>query len=136
VVNPSCERLILDRDGKGCWRNATLDPFVTLGLRSATTDFPSVTSQIRATLDHERLTVTVTIAAGHHDWTLTVPQRICSQLRRYRGFAVTVTTRALPSLLLPEDLPAAIADSDALTGWVELCPHAPVTSPSPQEPCR
>ena len=40
VVNPSCEQLLLERDGTGGWRNATLDEFAALGLRPATGDFP------------------------------------------------------------------------------------------------
>ena len=40
--------------------------------------------------------------------------------RRYKGLAISLTTKALPALLLPEDLPGAFADPEALTGWVCL----------------
>jgi hypothetical protein len=121
VVNPSCEQVLLERDGTGAWRNATLDEFTSLGLLPATGDFPPDTEQIHAELRGDRLTVTVHAdsPAGHH-WAISAPPLVCGQLRRYRGFAISLTTKALPALLLPEDFPAAFADPEAVTGWVNL----------------
>ncbi len=51
----------------------------------------------------------------------------CEQLRHYRGFAISLTTKALPALLTPEDLPGAFNDPEALVGWVNL-----TSSPRPQ----
>ena len=53
VINPSCEQLLLEQDGTGGWRNATLDEFTALGLRPATGKFPPRTRQIRADLRDE-----------------------------------------------------------------------------------
>lgn len=43
-----------------------------------------------------------------------------AQLQRFRGFAISVTTKALPALLTPDDLPGAFAEPEAVTGWVDL----------------
>jgi hypothetical protein len=122
VVNPSCEQLLLEHDGAGGWRNATLDEFTALSLRPATGAIPPQTRQIRADLRDDRLTV-VTIGAdspGGHTWAISPPPHVCEQLRRYRGFAISLTTKALPTLLTPEDLPGAFNDPEALVGWVDL----------------
>lgn len=121
VVNPSCEQLLLERDGTGAWRNATLDKFTSLGLLPATGDFPPDIRQIQAELRGDHLTVTIDADSpdGHH-WAISPPPLVCDQLRRYRGFAISLTTKALPALLLPEDLPGAFADPEAVTGWVSL----------------
>jgi len=123
VVNPSCEQLLLERDGTGGWRNATLDEFAALGLRPATGKFPPRARQIRADLRDDRLTVTTgEAAAGGHTWAVSPPPHVCEQLRRYRGFAISLTTKALPTLLIPEDLPGAFNDPEAVVGWVDLAP--------------
>ena len=121
VVNPSCEQLLLERDGTGGWRNATLDEFTSLGLCPATGDFPPDTKQIQAELRDGRLTITIGAdsPASHH-WAIAPPPHVCDQLRHHRGFAISLTTKALPALLTPEDLPGAFADPEAVTGWVNL----------------
>ena len=121
VINPSCEQLLLEQDGEGGSRNATLDEFAELGLRPATGDFPPQTRQIRADLHDDRLTVTIRAdSPGGHTWAISPPPHVCEQLRRYRGFAISLTTKALPALLTPEDLPGAFNDPEALVGWVNL----------------
>jgi hypothetical protein len=121
VVNPSCEQLLLEHDGAGGWRNATLDEFTALGLRPATGAIPPQTRQIRADLRDDRLTVTIGAdSPGGHTWVISPPPHVCEQLRRYRGFAISLTTKALPTLLTPEDLPGAFNDPEALVGWVDL----------------
>jgi len=123
VINPSCEQLLLEQDGTGGWRNATLDEFTALGLRPATGRFPPRARQIRADLRDDRLTVTVgEDSAGGHAWAVSPPPHVCEQLRRYRGFAISLTTKTLPTLLIPEDLPGAFNDSEAVIGWVDLIP--------------
>ena len=120
VVNPSCEQLVLQRDAAGNWRNATLDEFVPLGLRPASARMPRRTRQIHASLRDGRLTVTTTGAEQGHQWAIAPPPHVCDQLRRHHRFAISVTTKMLPTLVLPDDLPAAFTDPEALTGWVEL----------------
>ncbi len=121
VVNPSCEQLLLERDDTGAWRNATLDEFTSLGLLPATGDFPPCVDQIRAELRDDRLRVIINAdSPASHEWAITPPPHICKQLHRHRGFAISLTTKVLPALLLPEDLPAAFADPEAVTGWVNL----------------
>lgn len=112
----------------GGWRNATLDEFTALGLRPATGDFPPDTRQIRADLRDDRLTVTIGAdSPGGHTWAISPPPHVCEQLRHYRGFALSLTTKALPALLAPEDLPGAFGDPEAVVGWVDLTP-----APRPQ----
>ena len=121
VVNPSCEQLLLEQDGAGGWRNATLDEFAAHGLRPATGNFPPQTRQIRADLHDDRLTVTIGAdSPTGHMWAISPPPHVCEQLRRYRGFVISLTTKALPTLLTPEDLPGAFNDPEAIVGWVEL----------------
>ena len=123
VINPSCEQLLLEQDGTGGWRNATLDEFTALGLRPATGEFPPRTRQIRADLRDDRLTVTIGAdSPGGHTWAISPPPHVCEQLRRYHGFAISLTTKALPTLLTPEDLPGAFNDPEAVIGWVDLIP--------------
>jgi hypothetical protein len=121
VINPSCEQLVLEQDDTGGWRNATLDEFTSLGLRPATGGFPPHVHQIRADLVGDRLTVTINAdSPAEHTWAIAPPPHVCEQLRRHRGFAISLTTKALPTLLIPEDLPGAFADPEALVGWVDL----------------
>ena len=129
VINPSCEQLLLEQDSAGGWRNATLDEFTALGLRPATGRFPPHARQIHAALHDDRLTATIgEDSAGGHTWTVSPPPHVCEQLQRYRGFAISLTTKALPTLLIPEDLPGAFNDPEAVIGWVDLIP--------PQQPRR
>ena len=121
VINPSCEQLLLEQDSEGGWRNATLDEFAELGLRPATGHFPPPTRQIRADLHDDHLTVTIRAdSPGGHTWAISPPPHVREQLRHYRGFAISLTTKALPALLAPEDLPGAFNDPEALVGWVNL----------------
>jgi hypothetical protein len=121
VVNPSCEQLLLEHDAAGGWQNATLEGFAELGLRPATGDFPPRTRQIRADLRDDRLTVTIGAGTpGGHTWAISPPPHVREQLRHYHGFALSLTTKALPTLLTPEDLPGAFNDPEALVGWVDL----------------
>jgi len=96
-----------------------------VAVRRATTDtpanFPPDIPQIHAALRGERLTVTVAADLPvRHEWPVDPPAHVCEQLRRHRGFAIALTTKVLPALLLPEDLPAAFADLEAVTGWITL----------------
>ncbi len=121
VINPSCEQLLLEQDSADGWRNATLDEFAELGLQPATGDFPPPTRHIRADLHDDHLTVTIRAdSPGGHGWAISPPPHVREQLRRYRGFAISLTTKALPALLAPEDLPGAFNDPEALVGWVNL----------------
>ena len=124
VINPSCEQLLLEQDRTGGWRNATLDEFTALGLRCPTGRFPPRARQICADLRDSRLTVTIEDSAGGHTWAVSPPPHVCEQLRRYRGFAISLTTKTLPTLLIPEDLPDAFNDPEAVIGWVDLIPPA------------
>ncbi len=128
VVNPSCEQLLLQRDAASTWRNATLDEFALLGLRPASAKMPRRTRQIHAGLRDGRLTVTTAGASPDHQWAIAPPPHVCDQLRRHHGFAISVTTKLLPALVVPDDLPAAFADPEALTGWVDLS-----TTPQPRK---
>jgi hypothetical protein len=122
VVNPSCEQLLLERDTDGSWRNATLDQFIELGFRPPSGDlFPPYVPRIRAALDGDRLTIAIDPdnPAGH-SWTLTPPARVCDLLRRKRGLVISVITKALPALLVPDDLPGAFADPEVVTGFAIL----------------
>jgi hypothetical protein len=130
VVNPSCEQLLLERDGAGGWRNATLDEFAALGLSPATGNFPPPTRGIRADLRDDRLTVTIGAdSPGGHTWAISPPPHVREQLRRYHGFAISLTTKTLPTLLSPEDLPGAFNDPEAIVGWVDL-----TRAPRPRRP--
>ena len=130
VINPSCEQLLLEHDSAGGWRNATLDEFAELGLRPATGDFPPPTRQIRVDLRDDRLTVTIGAdSTGGPTWAISPPPHVREQLLRYRGFAISLTTKALPALLAPEDLPGAFNDPEAVVGWVNLAPP-----PRPRRP--
>ena len=60
--------------------------------------------------------------AGYQFWAVGPPPHVCEQLRRYRGFAISLTTKTLPTLLIPEDLPGAFNDPEAVIGWVDLIP--------------
>ena len=123
VINPSCEQLLLEQDCAGGWRNATLDEFTALGLRCPSGRFPPRARQICADLRDDRLTVTIgEDSAGGHTWAVSPPPHVCEQLRRYRGFAISLTTKTLPTLLIPEDLPGAFNDPEAVIGWVDLIP--------------
>jgi hypothetical protein len=122
VVNPSCEQLLLARDAGG-WRNATLDGFTALGMSQADGSFPPVIAQIHATMLGDQLDVTVEEGMPvRHEWPLEPPPHVAEQLRRCHGFAISLTTKVLPALLVPDDLPAAFADPEAITGWAELDP--------------
>jgi hypothetical protein len=126
VINPSCEQLLLERDDTGGWRNATLDEFAGLGLRPATGEFPPRIHQICADLRDDRLTVTIGAdSSGGHKWAISPPPHVREQLRHYDGFALSLTTKALPTLLTPEDLPGAFNDPEALVGWVDLAGPTP-----------
>jgi hypothetical protein len=123
VINPSCEQLLLEQDGAGGWRNATLDEFAKLGLRPANGDFPPPTRNIHADLRDDRLTVTIGAdLPGRHKWAVTPPPHVREQLRHYHGFAISLTTKALPALLAPDDLPGAFNDPEALVGWIDMTP--------------
>lgn len=123
VANPSCEQLLLEQDETGGWRNATLDEFASLGLRPVTANFPPHIHQIRADLTGDRLTVTINADSpglAGHTWAIAPPPHVCKQLHRHRGFAISLTTKTLPTLLIPGDLPGAFADPEAVVGWVDL----------------
>ena len=97
--------------------------------RPGTGDFPPRTRQIRADLRDDRLTVAIGAdSPGGHTWAISPPPHVCEQLRRYRGLAISLTTKALPALLAPEDLPGAFNDPEAIVGWVNLA--------SPPQPRR
>jgi hypothetical protein len=118
VINPSCEQLLLERDATGGWRNATLDEFIALGFRPPDGDLPPHVPRFRAALDGDQLTVTINPdTPDGHTWTLTPPPHVRDLLRRRRGLAISVTTKALPTLLIPADLPGAFGDPEAVTGF-------------------
>ena len=101
VINPSCEQLLLEQDDTGGWRNATLDEFISLGLRPATGNFPPHIHQIRADLVGDRLTVTINAdSPAGHTWAIAPPPRLRTTAPP-RGFAISLTTKRLPTLLIP-----------------------------------
>ena len=118
IVNPSCEQLLLERGTTGGWRDATLDEFIALGFRPPDGDLPPYILRLRAALDGDQLTVTINpdTPAGH-TWTLTPPPHVRDLLRRRRGLAISVTTKALPTLLIPDDLPGAFGAPEAVSGF-------------------
>jgi hypothetical protein len=89
----------------------SLSVIAILGLRPATGDIPPPTRQIGADLHDDRLIVTIGAdSPGGHTWAISPPPHVREQLRHYRGFAILLTTKALPGRLAPEDLPAAFND--------------------------
>jgi hypothetical protein len=121
VINPSCEQLLLARQDTGSWRNATLDDFAALGLIPGPGKSPPLIRRIQAEMSEGRLDVCVTAdLPALHRWVIEPADHVCEQIGRYAGFAVAVTTKALPALLAPEELPGAFSDPEALTGWVQL----------------
>ncbi len=135
VVNPSCEQLLLEQDNQGAWRNATLDEFTAIGLRPATGKLPPHIRQIRAGLAGGRLTVTLNAdSPAGHTWAVDPPPHVCEQLQRCRAFAISLTTKTLPTLLSPEDLPGAFGDPEAVVGWVDLT--SPPRPPRPRPALR
>jgi hypothetical protein len=90
-------------------------------MTQANSSFPPVIPQIHATLTGNQLDVTVEEGMpARHEWPLDPPPHVIEQLCRCRGFAISLTTKVLPALLVPDDLPAAFADPGAITGWAEL----------------
>ena len=125
VVNPSCEQLQLVPDGSGSWRNATLEAFTMLGFIRPNGQFPPTIADAEAEISGDYVIVTLT---GYlpdmpdQEWAIKPPKHVLDQVRRLNGIAVSVVTKALPVLLLPEDLPSAFTDDEALVGWVQLMP--------------
>jgi hypothetical protein len=127
VVNPSCEQLHLVPDGRGGWRNATLEAFTPLGFARPGKDGPPTIGDAEAEIIDGYLIVTVTgyvVDAPDQEWAVKAPAHVLDQVRRLRGVAVSLVTKALPTLLLPEDLAAALTDDEALVGWVPLATGA------------
>ena len=123
VINPSCEQLQLVRDESGAWRNATVAAFTGLGLTRPGGDPPPVLRDMEAEIDGDHLIVTVTGYIPHapdHEFALKPPRHVLDQVRRKRGIAVSIVTKVVPSVLSPEELPAAFRDEEAVTGWIPL----------------
>ncbi|WP_329260760.1 hypothetical protein OG417_25010 [Actinoallomurus sp. NBC_01490] len=123
VINPSCEQLQLIPNSSGGWRNATLEVFTTLGFAPPDGNFPPTAREVEAEVSGDYLIVTVTgyLPDNHdHEWAIKAPEHVLHQIRRLEGIAVSLVTKALPTLLGHEDLPSAFGDEDALIGWVPL----------------
>jgi hypothetical protein len=126
VINPSCEQLALVPDASsGGWRNATLEGFAALGFVQPTRDFPPTITEAEAEISEDYLIVTLT---GYlpdmpdQEWAIKPPEHVLDQVRRLKGIAVSFVTKCLPTLLAPDDLPAAFSDDEARIGWVGLMP--------------
>ena len=123
VVNPSCEQLQLVPDASGGWANATLEAFTTLGFTRPNGNFPPTTADAEAEICGEYLLVTLTgyvPDAPDQEWAIKPPKHVLDQVRRLKGLAVSLVTKALPTLLLPEDLASAFTDDEARIAWVQL----------------
>lgn len=121
VINPSCEQLLLAPHGDGTWRNATLDNFALLGMTPATGQLLPLISGIRAEMTGTKLTVDIPEGpSGQHQWRVEPPEHVRKQISRHGGLLICVTTRALPTLMGPQDLAGALTAPEALIGRVEL----------------
>lgn len=123
VVNPSCEQLQLIPDSTGGWRNATLEAFTPLGFVPPSSGFPPTISDAEAEIADGYLIVTLTgyvEDAPDQEWAVKPPAHVLDQARRLGGVAVSLVTKALPTLIQPDDLPAAFTDDEALVGWIPL----------------
>lgn len=119
AINPSCEQIRLARGSDGKWRNTTLDQFAAIGMIPAAGELPPPVPQLHANLDGDQLTVSV-LGDESAKWTLTPPASALEQLQRHQCLVVSVTTKGLPTLMLPEDLTSTFADPECLVGWVWL----------------
>jgi hypothetical protein len=123
VINPSCEQLQLTQDASGGWRNATVEAFIDLGLTRPDGRLPPVVNDMEAEIDGDYLIVTVTGYIPHapdHEFALKPPRHVLDQVRRMNGLIVSIVTKVIPSFLSPEELPAAISNEEAVTGWIPL----------------
>jgi hypothetical protein len=123
VVNPSCEQLRLMPDGSGGWRNATLEGFGKLGFVPGNGKFPPHIEEVEAEIVGDKLTVTLTgyvPDTPDFEWTVQAPSHVLAQVQRYRGLAVSIVTKALPTRFMPDDIVPAFADEEARIGWVTL----------------
>jgi hypothetical protein len=75
-------------------------------------------------MDGECLSLAITAdlppRTAKSEWSINPPAHVREQIHRREALAVSVTTKVLPGLLSPEDLPAAFIDPEALVGWVRL----------------
>lgn len=56
---------------------------------------------------------------------------VLEQIRRHGGLAIAVTTKTLAAVLGSEDLPAAFAEEQVLTGWASRVRGKCIASPGP-----
>lgn len=123
VINPSCEQIQLRPGPDGQWRNATLDAFAVLGFRPPDGQFPSTLHDLEVEIVDGYLLITVTgylPDTVEHEWAIEPPAHILEQVRRLRGLAISLVTKALPTRLGVEDLPSAFTDPEALIGWARF----------------
>lgn len=122
VVNPSCEHLLLRRQGAGDWQDVTLARFRHLRFSGPNGRFPRQARHASVQLDGDRLTIKTTgRRAPNISWSLgRCPEHVLRQIVQAGGVAVALTTTALPARLGHEDLPAAFNDPASLIAWVRL----------------
>jgi hypothetical protein len=76
---------------------------------------------VQAQLSGGQLIVAVAdTSARDHQWALRLPAHVDKQIRRLRGLAVSLMTKAFPPRLGFDELPSGFADPEALIGWVPL----------------
>lgn len=122
VVNPSCEHARLARTAGGGWRVTTLDGFEQAGFVVADGRPPQPVPAAQATLDGERLTVTVSADSllQDHRWSPNLPPIVHEQIRRVSRVVVGLTTKVLPDQLDFEQLRACLRDPDSRIGMVQV----------------
>jgi hypothetical protein len=71
-------------------------------------------------MNGERLSLAITAdlppRTDNSEWSINPPAHVREQIQRQEALAISMTTKVLPRLLGPEDLPAAFIDPDASAG--------------------
>ena len=91
--------------------------------------------QIGADLRDDRLTVAIggrLLPRAHV--AISPPPHVCEQLQRYRGFAISLTAKALPALLALRTSPAPSMTLKPSSAWVTLTPAAAAVAAHGREP--
>jgi hypothetical protein len=122
LVNPGLEMVMLRRGADHRWRVATVDLYAHHGLRQSAADLRSPCDGHPVPGVHAVLTdAGLSVGLAHATWTASIEPTVGTEIRRFAGLVLAVTTMVQPTPPAPiEPLVSAVRAGQVAMGWVRV----------------